>query len=229
MADRPTSVRDVARLIDHTILAPGATKEDIVRVAEEGLKVSAASVCVQPVWVPEASEVLHGSEVLCCSVVGFPHGANRMQTIAFEADRAVREGAREIDMVMPIGRARMGDWDVVSASVATVKAAIGQTLLKVILEVCELTPEEIRRASQVCIDAGADYIKTSTGFGKGGATLEAVRIMAEVAGGRVGVKAAGGIRSFEDLLKMVDAGATRVGASSTLKILAEASESLPAR
>lgn len=220
------TVADVAKTIDHTILHPFATREDVLKIAREGLEFQTASVCVQPIWVADVAEVLKGSNVLTCSVVGFPHGASRPQTIAFEADRAVREGAREIDMVMPIGKARMGDWEAVKTSVATVKAAIGDNVLKVIFEICDLTPDEIRRASEISAEAGADFIKTSTGFSKHGATVEAVKIMADIADGKVGVKAAGGIRTFDTLREMIGAGATRIGASATIKILEQAREIL---
>ena len=218
----PASVKEVAKLIDHTILAPSATKHQVVTVAEEALRMGAASACVQPYWVRDVADVLKGSDVLACSVVGFPQGANRFEIIAQEAERAVRDGASEIDMVMPIGLAKMGEWREVERCVRTVKAAIGDNLLKVILEVCELTDDEIITASQSAIAGGTDFIKTSTGFSKGGATIEAVRLMAGVAAGKTGVKAAGGIRSFQDLKAMVEAGATRIGASSGLKILEEA-------
>jgi len=222
----PETVNEVAKLIDHTILAPSATFDSVKTVAEEGLEYDVASVCVQPIWVSEVSEILKGRDVLCCSVVGLPHGANRAQTIAFEADRAVREGAREIDMVMSVGRAIMGNWDLVGGSISTVKAAIGDIVLKVILEVCELTPHEISTASKVAIEAGADFIKTSTGFGKSGASVKSVAIMADVAAGRVGIKAAGGIKSYDDVINMVNVGATRIGASSTINILNQAKRTL---
>lgn len=218
----PTTVADVAKLIDHTILAPAATQAQVIAVAEEALKAGTASCCVQPFWVREVAEVLKGSNVLACSVVGFPHGANRFELIAQEAERAVRDGATEVDMVQPIGLAKMGDWASVEKAVRTVKAAIGDNVLKVILEICELTDQEIAEASKASIAGGADFIKTSTGFAKGGATLSAVALMANIAGDTVGVKAAGGIRTLADLQAMVDAGATRIGASSTLKILDEA-------
>ncbi len=215
----PRSEQEVSRLIDHTNLNPAATREDIVKTAEEAAEWGCASVCVHPAWVPRVADVLVGSGIDVCSVVGFPHGASRPQTIAFEADRAVREGAREIDMVIPIGRAIMGEWHSVETCVAVVKAAIGGMVLKTILEVCELDSQQIAKASEVCIGAGADFIKTSTGFGKGGATVESVQLMAEVADGKAGVKAAGGIRTWEDMQRMLLAGATRIGASSTAGIL----------
>jgi deoxyribose-phosphate aldolase len=222
----PTAA-DVARLIDHTILNPEATREDVLRVAGEAAEHGCAAVCVNPMWVMEVHEALKGSSLAVCSVVGFPLGATRPQSVAFEADRAVREGATEIDMVLPLGRARNGEWEAVRAYIATVKAAIGATPLKVILETAVLDAQEISRASQVALEAGADFLKTSTGFNKaGGATVEAVRLLAEAAGDRAGVKAAGGIRDFATLRSMVEAGATRIGASSTLAILEQAAEEL---
>ncbi|MCB2197773.1 deoxyribose-phosphate aldolase [bacterium] len=219
---QPNSVAEVAKLIDHTILAPAATREQVIAVALEALNAGTASACVQPYWVRDVADVLKGSEVLACSVVGFPHGANRFELIAQEAERAVRDGASEIDMVQPIGLAKMGDWAAVEKAVRTVKAAIGDNVLKVIFEICELTDQEIVAASKASIAGGADFIKTSTGFAKSGATISAVALMASVAGETVGVKAAGGIRTLADLQAMVEAGATRIGASSTLKILDEA-------
>lgn len=222
----PASVAEVAALCDHTILAPAATREDVLRVAREGRDHGVATVCVHPLWVGDVAEVLEGCEVKACSVVGFPHGASHPEIIAAEARRAFEEGAREVDMVMPLGWARMGRWDDVLRGIALVSEAIDEIPLKVILEICELDNDQIRRASETAIEAGAEFIKTSTGFGKHGATLEAVRLMAGVASGRAGVKAAGGIRDYDTLLAMVRAGATRIGTSSTLKILTQAAEAL---
>ena len=216
------TVADVARLIDHTLLAANATEAEIVRVAEEALQWGTASVCVNPLWIQTAAKIGGGSDVACCSVVGFPLGASVPEIVADEAVRAVKDGAGEIDMVIPVGKAVAADWDGVRHAVETVKEAIGGTCLKVILEICELSLEQVGQASRHALDGGADYIKTSTGFGKHGTTLEAVTIMAEVAEGRAGIKAAGGIRSYEMLKEMVVAGATRIGASATGTILEEA-------
>jgi deoxyribose-phosphate aldolase len=221
----PLQVPDVARLIDHTILKPSATRDDVLNTAREGLELGTASVCVHPSWIIDVAEVLKGSVTRVCSVVGFPSGMHRPQSVAFEADRAIREGAQEIDMVLPIGRAKMGEWELVQGAVATVKAAIGGVVLKVILETCDLTDEEIEHAAHASFEGGADFIKTSTGFGAYGATVKHVELMARVAkehGGRV--KAAGGIRDFATLKAMVQAGADRIGASSTPAILREATE-----
>lgn len=221
----PESQPDVARLIDHTILKPSAQRDDVLKTAREGLEHGCASVCVHPSWVVDVADVLKGSQVKVCAVVGFPSGMHRPQSVTFEADRAVREGAQEIDMVIPLGRAKMGEWDLVQGAVATVKASIGSALLKVILEICELTDEEIEQASHASFEGGAEFVKTSTGFGSGGATVHGVEIMYKVArqhGGKV--KAAGGIRTLDTLMKMVEAGADRIGASSTVSILQEVAQ-----
>jgi len=213
---------EVAGIIDHTILRPSAVRREILQVAEQGLKYNVASVCVHPVWVSDVAEVLKGSKVNVCSVVGFPSGAHRPQSIAFEADRAVREGANEIDMVIPLGRAKMGDWEIVGGAISTVKAAIGPILLKVILETSELTDQEIVRAAETALSSGADFVKSSTGFSTNGATVRSVQLMAQVARRMGGaVKASGGIRTLNTLRTMVEAGATRIGTSSTVKILEE--------
>ncbi|MFH0883925.1 MAG: deoxyribose-phosphate aldolase [bacterium] len=222
--DKPV---DLAAMIDHTLLRPSATRKEIIQVASEGLASSVASVCVHPIWVSNVAEVLRGSKVKVCTVVGFPSGAHRPQSIAFEADRAVREGAEEVDMVIPLGRAKMGNWEIVGGSISTVKAAIGSALLKVILETSELTDEEIIHASETAFDAGAEFVKSSTGFSTGGATVHAIQLMAKVATSKGGaVKASGGIRTLKTLQAMVEAGARRIGTSSTLKILKELQMSL---
>ncbi len=221
-----TTIDQIAKLIDHTILSPAATRDDVLEVAKQGLEYDVAAVCMNPVWVEEVSEILKGSNVHTCSVVGFPLGSSLPETIAFEAEKAVKDGAHEIDMVLSVGHAKSNDWSFISQQISTTKRAIGKNCLKVIFEVCELTPDQIKMASEISINAGADYIKTSTGFGKSGATLESVKIMSDVSNGRVGIKAAGGIRSYEDLLNMYEAGATRIGTSSTIKIISEANSSL---
>jgi deoxyribose-phosphate aldolase len=213
------SRKAVARLIDHTILRASATEMEVCKVVEEALQFQTASVCVNPIWVGRVAQLLQGSEVRACSVVGFPLGASRPQTIAYEASLAVNDGATEIDMVMDIGRAKSGEWNHVSRAIRMVREAVSGSILKVILEICELSDDEIKSASSIAIGAGADFIKTSTGFGKSGATVDAVRIMASVANGSVGIKAAGGIRTLHDLTSMIEAGATRIGASSTVSIL----------
>lgn len=222
-----SNVREVAAIIDHTILKPAATWTDVEKVTQEGLEARTASVCVNPIWVRRVSEMLKDTPTVCCSVVGFPLGASKPDVIASEAEHAVEDGAREIDMVQSIGHAKMHDWKAIQESVAAVKEAIGSICLKVIFEVCELSEDEIRAVASASLDAGADFLKTSTGFGSHGATVESVRIMAETAQGKAGIKAAGGIKSFADLQRMVAAGATRIGASSTLVILGDAATHFP--
>ena len=220
------SVSDVARLIDHTLLKPSATKNEIHQVAEEGVAHHVAAVCVNPYWIKEVAHKMIGSGVAVCSVIGFPLGANRADLIAEEAIHAVDDGADEIDMVINLGLAKAGEWERVQRGIVLVRNSIGRKILKVILEICELTDAEIETGSQIAIAAGADFIKTSTGFGRFGATTSAVKIMRRIAGEKVGVKASGGIRTFESLLDMVNAGASRIGTSATPAILQQAQEYL---
>jgi deoxyribose-phosphate aldolase len=215
---------DIARLIDHTLLKPEATRRDIQKVCEEALKFSFASVCVNPWNVAQVAETLRGSEVRVCTVVGFPLGATLPQVKVFEAEEAIKLGAQEIDMVINIGALKSKLDDAVEADIGGVVAAShrGGAICKVILETSLLTTEEKVRGSLAAKNAGADFIKTSTGFSTGGATAEDVRLMRAVVGGELGVKASGGVRSLEDLQKMVEAGATRIGASASVKIAEQA-------
>ena len=209
----------LAAMIDHTLLRPEATDREVARLCEEAHCHGFASVCVQPIWVPLAARVLEQSRVRVCTVVGFPHGANRAEVKAYETQVAVAQGAREVDMVIPIGALKSGDVKTVAAHVrAVVRAAIPGVITKVILENSYLTDEEKRTASAIVRDEGADYVKTSTGFGPSGATLEDVRLMRDVVGPTLGVKAAGGIRDTEAARRMVEAGATRIGASASIQI-----------
>lgn len=211
----------LAAMIDHTILKPEATDRQVIQLCEEAHCHGFASVCIQPIWVPLAARVLDHSRVRVCTVIGFPHGANRAEVKAYETQVAVAQGAREVDMVIPIGAMKSGDHKTVAAHVrAVVKAAIPGVITKVILENAFLTDEEKRVGSQIVRDEGAHYVKTSTGFGPSGATLEDVRLMREVVGPTLGVKAAGGIRDTDSARKMVEAGATRIGASASIQIAA---------
>jgi len=215
---------DIARLIDHTLLKPEATRADIQKLCEEALRFEFASVCVNPWNVPEAAEILRGSCVRVCTVVGFPLGATLPQVKVLETEEAIKLGAQEIDMVINVGALKSRLDDAVEADVRGVVEAShrGGAICKVILETALLTTEEKVRGSMAAKNAGADFVKTSTGFGPGGATAEDVRLMRAVVGGEIGVKAAGGVRSLEDLQKMVEAGATRIGASASVKILEQA-------
>ncbi len=211
--------RELAAMIDHTQLKPEATERDIVTLCEEAHCHGFASVCVQPIWVPVAHRVLENSPVRVCTVIGFPHGANRAEVKAYETQVAVAQGAREVDMVIPIGALKGGDTRTVSRHVAAVVgAAIPGVIVKVILENAFLNDDEKRTASRIVKEEGAHFVKTSTGFGPSGATLDDVRLMREVVGPRLGVKAAGGIRDTDAARRMVEAGATRIGASASIQI-----------
>jgi deoxyribose-phosphate aldolase len=215
----------LVKLIDHTILKPEAVVEDIEKVCEEAKKFGFYSVCVNSNWVAKAKSLLRGSNVKLCSVVGFPLGAQTPEIKLLEARRAIREGANEIDMVVNIGALKGKDDLLVARDIRGVVEACkdGHALSKVILETALLTDEEKVRGCQLSMKAGADFVKTSTGFSKGGATVEDVALMARtVAPRKLGVKASGGIRTFADVVKMVEAGATRVGCSASVKILEEA-------
>ncbi len=221
----PMSLGQVAALIDHTLLKPDATVTDIQRLCDEARRHRFFSVCVNPSNVRQAAALLRGTRVKVCCVVGFPLGAQPPESKALEARRAIREGAREIDMVINIGALKGREDAVVLKDIRAVVEACkdGRAVSKVILETALLNDEEKVRGCELSMKAGADYVKTSTGFGPGGATVADVALMSRtVAARKLGVKAAGGIRSYADLLKMVAAGATRVGSSSSVKILEEA-------
>ena len=209
-----------AHLIDHTLLSPQATPEHIAHLCAEAREHGFCSVCVNPVHVPQARDALAGSAVKVCTVIGFPLGANTSACKAFEAAEAVRNGAAEVDMVMAIGLAKAGLWSQVQEDMASVVQAVpADTVVKVILETALLTDEEIRKACACAVAAGADFVKTSTGFACGGATVHAVALMRACVGEDVGVKASGGIRTPEDFAAMVAAGANRIGASAGIQLL----------
>lgn len=210
---------ELAAKIDHTLLKADATRADILRVCEEAKTYHTASVCVNAFWVPAVAEALAGSGVKTCCVVGFPLGAMSSAAKAFEAREAVAAGAQEVDMVLNVGLARGGEWDAVEADIAAVVQAAGQATVKVILETCLLTDAQKRRACEAAKAAGAGFVKTSTGFSTGGATEADVRLMREAVGPDMGVKASGGIRTREDAERMLAAGANRIGASATGKIV----------
>jgi len=215
---------DIAGLIDHTLLKPEASRADIRKLCYEAVRFSFASVCINPWYVPLAAELVRGSAVKVCTVAGFPLGATLPQVKIYEAEEAIKLGAQEIDMVINIGALKSGQDDVVELDIRGVVEAShrGGAITKVILETALLTLEEKVRACVASKNAGADFVKTSTGFGPAGATAEDVALMRAVVGKEVGVKAAGGIRSLEDLKKMVSAGATRIGASASVRILEQA-------
>lgn len=209
----------INKLIDHTLLKADATKAEVTQVLAEALKYDFASVCIQPCHVSYAAQYLKGSDVKVCTVIGFPLGANTSAVKAFETADAIKNGADEIDMVINIGALKDGqDETVLNDIVAVVQAAQNKTV-KVILETCLLSEEEIVKACQLCMQAKADFVKTSTGFSTGGATIENVRIMKAAIDDPMQVKAAGGIRTYEDLIKMVEAGASRIGTSAGCGIM----------
>ncbi|MDE3166131.1 MAG: deoxyribose-phosphate aldolase [Acidobacteriota bacterium] len=211
----------VAALIDHTILKPEATRADVVKVCREARQYGFASVCVNPHWVPLVAGELAGSAVKVCTVVGFPLGATTTEAKVCETQAAVRAGAREIDMVMNVGALRSGETDTVREDIAAVARAAhgGGAILKVILETALLDDTQKRVACQLAKAAGAEFVKTSTGFSTAGATAHDVALMRAAVGADMGVKASGGIRTLEDLRQMAAAGATRIGASASVKIV----------
>ena len=213
----------LAAVIDHTLLKPEATASEIDRLCQEALSYSFASVCVNPFWVPRVSAFLKGSPVKVCTVIGFPLGANTTTIKTEEAAQACAQGAEEIDMVLNVGALRSGEYQWAQQDVFEVAQVVRSNggLLKVILETCLLTDDEKTRACCVAIEAGADFVKTSTGFSKGGATVEDVRLLRSAAGPNIGVKASGGIRDLVTLRAMLDAGANRIGASAGVNILKE--------
>lgn len=211
---------NIANMIDHTLLKPEATEEQIVQLCTEAKQYGFASVCVNPSWVKTAARELSGTDVRVCTVIGFPLGATTPETKAFETKNAIENGAREVDMVINIGALKSGADDLVERDIrAVVEAAAGKALVKVIIETALLTDDEKVRACQLAVKAGADYVKTSTGFSGGGATVEDVALMRKTVGDNVGVKASGGVRDRKTAEAMIEAGATRIGTSSGVAIV----------
>ncbi|MFT8708324.1 MAG: deoxyribose-phosphate aldolase [Sporolactobacillus sp.] len=213
---------EIAKLIDHTLLKADATEEEILCLLEEAKTYHFASVCVNPLWVSLASKKLKNTGVKVCTVIGFPLGATTTAVKAFEANDAIERGADELDMVIPIGLLKgKDDQAVVEDIQAVVQVAKGKALVKVIIETCLLSREELVRACELAMKAGAGFVKTSTGFSTGGAKVEDVALMRRTVGDRLGVKASGGIHTRKDVEQMVQAGATRIGASAGVKIIHE--------
>ncbi len=227
MAIKP---RDMAKMIDHTNLNATATVDDIKKLCEEALEHQFASVCIHPIYVPLATKLLEESSVKVCTVIGFPLGANTAETKAFETKNAIKNGAQEVDMVMNIGAFKSGAYDLVRSDIKAVKDATkasgvsSDVIVKVILETCYLTDDEIVKACEIVKDVGGDFVKTSTGFGTEGAVEEKISIMRKTVGRDIGVKASGGIGNFEEALSMLDAGANRIGASSGVNIVTDPDE-----
>lgn len=202
------------KMIDHTVLKADTPLETVKRICDEAMEYGFASVCINPCHVAYCADYLKDSDVNVCTVIGFPLGANTSAVKAFETKDAIANGADEIDMVMNIGALKDKNYDLVRYDVKAVVEAANGTLVKVILETCLLTEDEIKKACELCVEAKADYVKTSTGFSTRGATIEDVRIMKEAVHGKAKVKAAGGVRTPEDMVKIVAAGADRIGTSA---------------
>lgn len=213
---------DIARMIDHTILKPEASLSHIEKLCSEGKEHRFFSICVNPVWVRYCVETLKDSGVKICTVSGFPLGANKKEVKIKEAENACEDGANEVDMVLNIGALKSGDWKSVEDEIRGIRKALGkEKILKVIIETCLLTQEEKIKAAEMVADCGADFVKTSTGFSLKGATLEDVRLLKDVVKKRIKVKASGGIRDYRTAIKMIEAGADRIGTSSGVKIVQE--------
>ena len=218
---------ELAKMIDHTILKANATQSDIEKLCDEAKKYNFASVCVNPYWVPLASDLLKNTIVKVCTVIGFPLGATSSESKASETEIAILQGADEVDMVINVGAMKNNKTDIVENDILSVVNSARKTgksqnkniIIKVILETCYLTKDEIKNACICAKNAGADFVKTSTGFGTGGATVEDVALMKQTVGETMQVKASGGIRDYETAIKMIEAGATRLGTSSGISIV----------
>ncbi|NJE25634.1 deoxyribose-phosphate aldolase [Thermococcus sp. MV5] len=212
---------NIAKYIDHTNLKSYATKEDIIKLCEEAKKYGFYAVCVNPYRVKLAKEHLKGTEIKVASVIGFPLGATPTEVKVFEAKKALENGADELDMVINIGALKDKDYEYVKKDIAEVVKVAHEkgAIVKVIIETCYLTEEEKEIACKLAVEAGTDFVKTSTGFGTGGATIEDVKLMRKIVGEKVGVKAAGGIRTYKQAIEMIQAGANRIGTSSGVKIV----------
>lgn len=215
--------RDLARFIDHTLLKPEATQEQIAALCREAVENNFCSVCVNPYWVPSAAKLLQGSPVKVCTVIGFPLGTTTTRTKALEAEEAIAQGANEVDMVLNVGALKSGAYDLVQNDIeAVVKSAQEKAIVKVILETGLLNEAEKIKACELSVAAGANFVKTSTGFGPGGATVDDIALMRRVVGPEIGVKASGGIRDYDTAVAMIKAGAGRIGTSSGIKIISGA-------
>jgi deoxyribose-phosphate aldolase len=222
----------LAKTIDHTLLKAIGTEDQVRELCVEARKYGFASVCVNPFWVPLCAKELAGSDVVVCTVIGFPLGANASEIKAAEAKLAVTQGAGEVDMVLNIGAAKAGNWKAAEDDIRAVVASVSSLkspskapiVVKVIIETCYLSDVEKVKACEVAMRAGANFVKTSTGFGTGGATPEDVKLMKKTVGDKLKVKASGGIRSYHDAILMLDAGADRIGASSGVAIISELPE-----
>lgn len=211
---------EINKFIDHTALKPNTNKKAILKLIEEAKEHNFASVCINPCWIPLASKELQGSDIKVCTVIGFPLGANTTETKVFETRDAIQKGAQEIDMVINVAMLKDKDYNYIENEIKQiVEASKDKAIVKVILETCLLTDEEIITASKLAKNAGADFVKTSTGFSTGGATVHDVALMRKTVGEDMGVKASGGIHTHEEAMAMINAGASRIGASAGVKLL----------
>jgi len=211
---------ELARMIDHTVLKADASQASVEKICKEALEYNFASVCVNPGYVELVADMLKGSEVKVCTVIGFPLGATTSESKALETEDTIKKGAEEVDMVINVGKLKDKEYDYVREDIkAVVNAAKGKALTKVIIEACLLNDEEKTMACKLAKEAGADYVKTSTGFSTGGATAEDIKLMRETVGEGMGVKASGGVRTYEDAVKMIENGASRIGASASIEIV----------
>ena len=211
---------DIARFIDHTLLKPDATEEMIENLCDEARKYNFYAVCINPYYVKLVKKILRNSDVKIATVIGFPLGANTGKIKALEAEESIKDGADELDMVINIAALKNKDYDKVKEDIEeVVKKAKGNALVKVIIETCLLTEDEKVRACNLSLEAGANFVKTSTGFNGKGATVEDIRLIKSVVGDKMKIKASGGIRDYETAIKMIEAGANRIGASSSVKIV----------
>ncbi len=211
--------QNIANMIDHTVLKAFSSKEDVVKICKEAKEHGFFSVCINPTHIELAKKELEGSSVKVCTVIGFPLGANTSEVKAFETKDAIKKGADEVDMVINIGALKDKNYDLVYNDIkSVVDASNKEALVKVIIETCYLDDEEKKIACELSVKASADYVKTSTGFGTGGSTPQDIALMRNVVGENVGVKASGGVRTTQDAIKVIDAGATRIGASSSISI-----------
>ena len=209
---------EILKKVDHTLLKADAKKEDILRICNEAMENNTASICINPSYIEYAVSVM-GDKIPVCTVIGFPLGAMTTAAKVFEAKDAIEKGAKEVDMVINIAKAKDGDFEYVEEEIRQIKAAVGDHVLKVIIETCLLTDEEKIALCKAVTNAGADYIKTSTGFSTGGATFHDVELFAKYTEGKCKIKAAGGIRTRDDMVKFIELGADRLGTSSAIKIL----------
>lgn len=216
----------IARLIDHTLLRPDATETEIVQLCKEAEKYGFYSVCIHPFYVKKAREILARTDIRISTVTGFPLGMTLPQAKIYEAIESVMRGADELDIVMNISQAKSNNWKAVEREISDIIRATPGTVHKIIIETCYLTDNEKKKASSIVVDAGAEFIKTSTGFGPSGAKIRDIEIIKSATGGNIGIKAAGGIKTLEDVIAFIDAGASRIGTSSGVEIMREVPEKM---